>query len=815
MSEPNGCATCAIPVAISLFDNEKDNRPKGEVLTWGEHRPRLLKVRLREEKSGHAWSPVRYTPGVKRGNGGVEIVSVAVMDVDDGTDPQAVHDMLSKLGVEHVVHSTHSSTPDHPKFRVAVPLAQPVPAAKWSGLFPAICAYLTEGHTDPGTCDPARIFYLPSAKPGGRTFTYQAHGRALRLDELPVVASSNETGGPRPSARFEAGPEGKIPHGRHHDFIISTAASFASRIAGISEPELLRMTRAAVEAAIDDADRHVGEISDAVRSAIGKFGKPAAVSNVNDSLACISDYSDLFRSVLKKDGSETLEPMRAAFVSHLETEYSFAAMRDTGELHVYRDGMYEPDGKRTVETWVEDRSRERGTTPSARFVEETVGSIKRAHFVPREEFNPSGFLPTLNGVLDLRDPKNPAFLPHDPARKFTFKLAVEFDAAASCAEFEGFILRILPGEQARGIVQEEFGYTLTPGNPYKVAAFWVGPPDCGKSTLHAVLRGVLGRKNVSAVSLQSLSENRFAPAALYGKLANLVSDLPVRAVRDVGKFKELVGGGDEIQAEKKGLDLFFFINGAKLLYAANELPAVPWGDDAFFRRWALTVFSVSIPLEEQIEDYAPHLVEREGSGILNWMLVGLARLKARGRFASEALEGAATTWRRHSNSLVAFVEERLEADRDSELPKDELWSEYVSFCEDRDFEPLPKATLGRELPLLVRGARATFPKVNEKSVRSWKGVRIKSPGESESSTLSTGSTGCTSTTYTRAGGWVGVSKPPVESVEPVEDGTARRPLSKARPRSGDVRLTKQSDGSMLREVYDGADRQWHRGEGAP
>jgi putative DNA primase/helicase len=81
----------------------------------------------------------------------------------------------------------------------------------------------------------------------------------------------------------------------------------------------------------------------------------------------------------------------------------------------------------------------------------------------------------------------------------------------------------------------------------------------------------LGHQNVSGESLHRLLENRFASAELYGKLANVDADLSKEALKNTGILKKLAGG-DYIAAEKKFLPAFKFVNYAKLLFSANEIP---------------------------------------------------------------------------------------------------------------------------------------------------------------------------------------------------------------------------------------------------
>ena len=71
---------------------------------------------------------------------------------------------------------------------------------------------------------------------------------------------------------FPMTPGGKIPHGQHHDWIVSTAASIVSRTPGIGYDDLLRTVRGIARELLDDFESHDGkEIENAVKSAILKY----------------------------------------------------------------------------------------------------------------------------------------------------------------------------------------------------------------------------------------------------------------------------------------------------------------------------------------------------------------------------------------------------------------------------------------------------------------------------------------------------------------------------------------------------------------
>jgi hypothetical protein len=95
-----------------------------------------LKQHARQDakKDLRLWSPVKYRDGWKeRGTEGVTHVSCLVLDYDAGVRIPEATGVWSELF--HLVHTTWSHTPEHPRFRVILPLAVPVPAAEFERLW--------------------------------------------------------------------------------------------------------------------------------------------------------------------------------------------------------------------------------------------------------------------------------------------------------------------------------------------------------------------------------------------------------------------------------------------------------------------------------------------------------------------------------------------------------------------------------------------------------------------------------------------------------------------------------------------------------
>lgn len=106
------------------------------------------------------WSPVLYREGTtERGSEGVTHVSCLVLDYDRGV---RIADALA-LWQDwfHCVHTTWSHAPEHPKFRVILPLAAPVPASQWETLWRWAERH-AEGEIDPAMKGVAANYALPA-----------------------------------------------------------------------------------------------------------------------------------------------------------------------------------------------------------------------------------------------------------------------------------------------------------------------------------------------------------------------------------------------------------------------------------------------------------------------------------------------------------------------------------------------------------------------------------------------------------------------------------------------------------------------------
>ncbi len=377
-------------------------------------------------------------------------------------------------------------------------------------------------------------------------------------------------------------------------------------------------------------------------------------------------------------------------------ENRFATLNGSEDVLVYGDGIYSEGGETYIKALVE-----RNVDPAQlteHLVNEVIGHVKRSTYVRHDDFfTESPYVVVKNGLLDTAACK---LEPHAPDFYSLSRLPVTYEPGRDCPAFRRFLSEVLYPEDLP-VVQEWLGYCLHRGYPAQVAILFVGDGNNGKSTLISVLKGLLGHENISAVSLQELEINRFAKADLFGKLANLYADLPDSALKSVGTFKMLTGG-DPIRGEKKFRNSFLFVNGAKLTFSCNVVPEVREDTNAFFRRWIVVQFPNAFDGEKADKDLLKKLTTPEElSGILNFALEGLARLRAGGwRFSnSRSTEEVRQDYIRRSSPIKAFLMDAVITKPTGVVPKRDLFAAFVKYCTGAKLTVVTDQTFYRNLPM--------------------------------------------------------------------------------------------------------------------
>lgn len=407
---------------------------------------------------------------------------------------------------------------------------------------------------------------------------------------------------------------------------------------------------------------------------------------------------DVLRALAAKDEDKATELLALL----IEDTFKMCTPREDGELEmwVYEDGIYAPNGRSSIQEFCRDVL---GEAYDAPLVKRVIDKVAADTFVDKEEFfneNWSTLMPVRNGLLDV---ERRMLLPFTPNKVFFCKMPVYFMHGKDCPAVRAHLKAVLKDENDVPALQELFGFLLLKDYRHEKAFMFVGNGRNGKSKTLELMKRFLGPENCANIPLQQLGKDVFAIAELISKLANLSPDLSSEALQDLGYFKQLTGR-DMISAARKFLSRLNFVNYAKMVFCANELPISYDTSDAFWLRWIIFEFPYKfVPKDEydaasdeerknlRIKD--PDIVAKlttddELSGLLNWALEGLARLLQQGEFSYKPkMKDVKSVWQRKSTSFNAFFDDALGSDPLGQINKEEVRQKYAEYCLKNSAQP--------------------------------------------------------------------------------------------------------------------------------
>lgn len=405
----------------------------------------------------------------------------------------------------------------------------------------------------------------------------------------------------------------------------------------------------------------------------------------------------------------------------IRQDHIFITLKDTGEILCYNpeNGLHEYGGEEIIKGECKHRY---DTELSNYWLGEVKSYIETATYIDRKEVNNNLFLLHLkNGIFNIEEMK---LRPFTSEIISTIALPIVYDTGADCPRIKRFFSEI-HHERDIPIIEELLGFCLYRAYEIHKAFLLLGPGANGKSTELELIKHFLGCENIANIPLQDLDKNRFAKAELHWKLANISADLTDTAMARTGTFK-MVTGNDTISAEKKFKSRFSFVSYAKQVFSCNKIPESRDDTNAFFRRWVIIEFPNAFIGDEADPKLLEKLITAEElSGLFNLSIEGLKRLLDKGQFSySKNLDEVRIMYTRLSDSLKAFVEDRIVYDYDGWIGKDRFFIEYVAYCKEHGLKIKNKTLVGKQLTESVP-ATSERKRDGDGRVNAWSGIRFK------------------------------------------------------------------------------------------
>jgi putative DNA primase/helicase len=275
------------------------------------------------------------------------------------------------------------------------------------------------------------------------------------------------------------------------------------------------------------------------------------------------------------------------------------------------------------------------------------------------------------------------------------------------------------------LLQEWFGYVLSGATSQHKIMLLVGPPRAGKGTIARTLTALVGRDGVAAPTLAALGTN-FGLSPLIGKTLAVVGD--VRLGPDALTVTErllTISGEDTLTIDRKYRDPWTGRLGVRFMLLSNELPKLGDASGAMASRFVVLQLAQSWLGKEDL-DLEDKLSE-EMTGILNWALDGLDRLRAQGRFtAPQSSTEAITALEDLSSPIRQFIRERCELGSGYDVTVDHLYDAWKAWCgEQGRIHVSTKQVFGRDLRAALPGVQGTQPRDGDRRVPCHQGIQIR------------------------------------------------------------------------------------------
>ena len=401
------------------------------------------------------------------------------------------------------------------------------------------------------------------------------------------------------------------------------------------------------------------------------------------------------------------------FARYIKNQYHIK--RINNQLHIYDEGIYTASYRLIESKMIEIIPNLKATQRS-----ETLKYLEIITPNNEEPFS-SNYLAFRNGILNLTTKE---LLPFSPEYAITNKIPWDYNPNAYDQTVDLTLNKIACNDESiRSLLEECIGYCFYRRNELSKSFILTGTGSNGKSTFLDMVRNVLGRNNYVSLDIDELSE-KFSTTTMFGKLANIGDDISDEFLQGkaISQFKKIVSGND-IKAENKGQDVFFFKPSVKLLFSANEIPRVRnKGFKAIKRRLVIIPFNAEFSKDDP--DYKWNIIsllteQTATEYLIQLGLQGLERVLMNNGFTdSEAVTKQIDEFEKDNNPIIQFVDEFGE-DAILNESTSEVFTMYDSFCYKNGFSKVSQKKFSMEIKRLLE-CEIGDERINGKKCRIFK-----------------------------------------------------------------------------------------------
>ena len=380
------------------------------------------------------------------------------------------------------------------------------------------------------------------------------------------------------------------------------------------------------------------------------------------------------------------------------------------------------EGRSMAAKWLDQAHPDRASSDKAKQVWNFACDRLRVEKPAANDECYMNIIPTLSGYLSLLEDGSIEVLAADPIYGIDYVINAKLSHGSTNnyyqpqpvppnSLFGRFLRDSLPDQGIRDVVQELCGQTLLPAN-YGIAGWFYGQGANGKGVLMEVVEAI--HRQSCRLRLDRLSD-RFSLEPLIGASLVLVDEV-ANGKFDEEMFKTLItGNGCDID-RKYEKPLRSYRSRAKWLISANTVPHIRDKSDGVWRRIVFIRWQNQIAEENRIPDLDKKIIASELHIVLDWLLMGAARIVQRGRFLTEdempaSIKAQKQSMRLENDSVLSWIDEEcIHQSVDVWTENGAIYDSYHDWCDAAQRTPLG-------VEMFWKNIRNRFPSVITKQVR--------------------------------------------------------------------------------------------------
>lgn len=304
-----------------------------------------------------------------------------------------------------------------------------------------------------------------------------------------------------------------------------------------------------------------------------------------------------------------------------------------------------------------------------------------------------------NGVVDLR---RGTLLPNRPELWITRYAAASYVVDAQCPRWMQFLDEVFDADRETiTAVQRLLGYTLTGLSTEEILVFCVGFGANGKSIFGNVVAAILGdyAKAAPSTLLAARRADDHGPrpdlAMLDGVRLVSINELPAGLQLDEQVVKQFAGR-EPISARHLYAGFSAYQPRFTGWVRTNHKPIIKGDDDGIWRRIVILPFRRRFSEEDRDPGLEAKLMA-ERDGILGWMIQGAVQYLKLGLHFSPLMNAERTQYRKESDLLGEFLDERTTPDSTARVEQGEFYLSWVHWCQQNGAHPGSKKSFTQRL----------------------------------------------------------------------------------------------------------------------